>query len=427
MSILKHFQTLKVVPPSAATSLAVSSATKCRDLIGCFKCHQVPRPHWLFQVPPSATTSLAVSGPKCRASLAVSPQGRASAVRPPPRPHGCFKCHQVPRPHWLFQVPPSAATSLAVSSDDISSTDIHVDLTRDEQPCASGLAQADINDLDHDNQFCNPPAAKSQIAVVRKDLVRFFECDQGISGQELASKITSCLQKYRLDLSNAVRGQAYKHGRFSECLVLDVAKVVLDVAKVVLDVEKVMLDVAKVVLDVGKVVLDVAKVVLDVAKVVLDVAKVVLDVAKVVLDVGNVVLDVAKVVLDVAKVVLDMVKVVLDVAKVVLDVAKVVLDVAKVVLDVAKVVLDVAKVVLDVAKVVLDVGKVVLDVGKVVLDVGKVVLDVAKVVLDVAKVVLDVAKVVLDVGKVVLDVGKVVLDGVQHCHHLRHLPITTAF
>ena len=33
-------------------------------------------------------------------------------------------------------------------------------LTRDEQPCSSGLAQADINDLDHDNQFCNPPAAK---------------------------------------------------------------------------------------------------------------------------------------------------------------------------------------------------------------------------------------------------------------------------
>ena len=35
----------------------------------------------------------------------------------------------------------------------------------------------------------------------------FFECDQGISGQELASKITSCLQTYRLDLSN-LRGQA---------------------------------------------------------------------------------------------------------------------------------------------------------------------------------------------------------------------------
>ena len=33
-------------------------------------------------------------------------------------------------------------------------------LTRDEQPCSSGLAQADINDLHHDNQFCNPPAAK---------------------------------------------------------------------------------------------------------------------------------------------------------------------------------------------------------------------------------------------------------------------------
>eukprot|EP00731_Ephydatia_muelleri_P019836 Em0012g661a len=160
---------------------------------------------------------------------------------------------------------------------------------------------------------------------------------------------------------------------------------------------------------------------------VLDVAKVVLDVAKVVLDVGKVVLDVAKVVLDVGKVVLDVAKVVLDVAKVVLDVAKVVLDVGKVVLDVAKVVLDVAKVVLDVAKVVLDVGKVVLDVAKVVLDVAKVVLDVAKVVLEVGKVVLDVGKVVLDVGKVVLDMGKVVLDGVQHCHHLRHLPITTAF
>eukprot|EP00731_Ephydatia_muelleri_P034142 Em0048g18a len=111
----------------------------------------------------------------------------------------------------------------------------------------------------------------------------------------------------------------------------------------------------------------------------------------------------------------------------VLDVAKVVLDVGKVVLDVAKVVLDVAKVVLDVAKVVLDVAKVVLDVAKVVLDVGKVVLDMGKVVLDMGKVVLDMGKVVLDMGKVVLDVGKVVLDGVQHCHHLRHLPITTAF
>ena len=36
----------------------------------------------------------------------------------------------------------------------------------------------------------------------------FSECDQGTSGQELASKITSCLQTYRLDLSN-LRGQAY--------------------------------------------------------------------------------------------------------------------------------------------------------------------------------------------------------------------------
>ena len=44
--------------------------------------------------------------------------------------------------------------------------------------------------------------------LVKEDLVGFFECDQGISGQELASKITSCLQTYILDLSN-LRGQAY--------------------------------------------------------------------------------------------------------------------------------------------------------------------------------------------------------------------------
>ena len=39
---------------------------------------------------------------------------------------------------------------------------VHADLTRDEQPCSSGLAQADTNDLDHENQFCNPPAAKCE-------------------------------------------------------------------------------------------------------------------------------------------------------------------------------------------------------------------------------------------------------------------------
>ena len=33
----------------------------------------------------------------------------------------------------------------------------------------------------------------------------FFKCDQG---QEFANKINSCLQAYRLDLSN-LRGQAY--------------------------------------------------------------------------------------------------------------------------------------------------------------------------------------------------------------------------
>ena len=47
---------------------------------------------------------------------------------------------------------------------------VHNDLTTDsEQPCSSGLAVADINDLDHANQFCNPPAAKcsdcSEVAI----------------------------------------------------------------------------------------------------------------------------------------------------------------------------------------------------------------------------------------------------------------------
>ena len=36
----------------------------------------------------------------------------------------------------------------------------------------------------------------------------FFECDTGISGRDLAGKITSTLKAFGLDLSN-LRGQAY--------------------------------------------------------------------------------------------------------------------------------------------------------------------------------------------------------------------------
>ena len=43
--------------------------------------------------------------------------------------------------------------------------------------------------------------------LVREDLVVLFKCDKDISGRELASKITSCLQTYRLGLSN-LRGKA---------------------------------------------------------------------------------------------------------------------------------------------------------------------------------------------------------------------------
>ena len=38
--------------------------------------------------------------------------------------------------------------------------------------------------------------------LVREDLLGFVECDTGISGHDLAGKITSTLQVYRLDLSN---------------------------------------------------------------------------------------------------------------------------------------------------------------------------------------------------------------------------------
>jgi hypothetical protein len=43
---------------------------------------------------------------------------------------------------------------------------------------------------------------------VREDLVGFFECDTGITGRDLADKITSSLVAYGLDPTN-IRGQAY--------------------------------------------------------------------------------------------------------------------------------------------------------------------------------------------------------------------------
>ena len=48
----------------------------------------------------------------------------------------------------------------------------------------------------------------SDSLLVREDLVRFVECNTGISGLNLASKITTSLEELGLDLSN-LRGQAY--------------------------------------------------------------------------------------------------------------------------------------------------------------------------------------------------------------------------
>ncbi|KAL5483754.1 hypothetical protein EMCRGX_G020166 [Ephydatia muelleri] len=109
---------------------------------------------------------------------------------------GCSGCLSTPLGHTsavmsiskhfqtLKAVPPSAATSLAVSSDDVSSANI--DLTRDEQPCSSGLAQVDINDLDHDNQFCNPPAAKCPaLEITDCSEVAIFVRSSSISAQSL--------------------------------------------------------------------------------------------------------------------------------------------------------------------------------------------------------------------------------------------------
>ena len=48
----------------------------------------------------------------------------------------------------------------------------------------------------------------SDTLLVREDLIGFFECNTGITGHELANKITSSLQAFGLDLSN-LRGQAY--------------------------------------------------------------------------------------------------------------------------------------------------------------------------------------------------------------------------
>ena len=48
----------------------------------------------------------------------------------------------------------------------------------------------------------------SATLLVREDLVGFFECDTGISGRNLARKITSTLEELGLDLEH-LRGQAY--------------------------------------------------------------------------------------------------------------------------------------------------------------------------------------------------------------------------
>ena len=48
----------------------------------------------------------------------------------------------------------------------------------------------------------------SDSVLVREDLVGFVECDTGISGRNLADKITTCLEGLGLDLCN-LRGQAY--------------------------------------------------------------------------------------------------------------------------------------------------------------------------------------------------------------------------
>ena len=44
--------------------------------------------------------------------------------------------------------------------------------------------------------------------LIREDFVDFLECDIGITGQQLADKITSSLQSYGLDLKH-LHGQAY--------------------------------------------------------------------------------------------------------------------------------------------------------------------------------------------------------------------------
>ena len=44
--------------------------------------------------------------------------------------------------------------------------------------------------------------------LVCEDLISFVECDEGITGNDLARKITSSLQSFGLDLSN-LRGPSY--------------------------------------------------------------------------------------------------------------------------------------------------------------------------------------------------------------------------
>ena len=48
----------------------------------------------------------------------------------------------------------------------------------------------------------------SDTLLVREDLIGFVECNTGITGRELANRITSSLHAFGLDLTN-LRGQAY--------------------------------------------------------------------------------------------------------------------------------------------------------------------------------------------------------------------------
>ena len=61
--------------------------------------------------------------------------------------------------------------------------------------------------------------------LVREDLVGFFECDTGISGRDLARKITSTLEELGLDLEH-LNGQAYDGAGYMAGLVKGTAAMI---------------------------------------------------------------------------------------------------------------------------------------------------------------------------------------------------------